>query len=243
MNKKSILLVVGLIVVVCVLSLLLGNLNQYHDNSGEITPTEGNVNFTYNNDKNNAIYWKWNNGSTAPVYNEYKNLTGTVTIDLNAIAWDKDYEPDSSDNHRKGSANAEYAEEHVVEDITNNINNSNLEQIKSSDKLNFTYNLEYYDQNDSLVTVKDYSAVLSEDDIIKNITLDGSKLKIDLYKNYQLNATEKVDNSTSNTNTVLEQSDINNINHAILRLKFEGIENQYQIKIILNEGVFNSSHM
>lgn len=244
MNNKSIIVIIGVIALVAIICLFLGTLNQYPDNFGQITATDGNVSFTYNNDKNSQIYWEWNNGSTAPVYNEYKNLTGNVTIDLNNVVWEEDYEPASSDNHRAGSVNTEYAKENVVKDLQNDINNSNLDQIKSSDKLNLTYSITYYDENDTQVSVTDYSEDSStEDDIIKDISLDGNKLKIELYKNYQVNVTEEVSGSDSHTKTILEQSDIDKIDYAILHLKFEGEENQYTFMINLKGDVFNSSHM
>ena len=244
MNRKSILFLVGILAVICIICMLMGSLNQYPDNQGEVTATDGNVSFTYNNDKNTQMYWKWNNGTTESLYNEYKNLTGNVTIDLNDVVWDEDYEPISSDDHPIGSVNTEYAKENVVEDLTNDINGSNLDQIKSSDNLNFTYSIDYYDENGTLITVTDYSEDgSSEDDIIKSISLDGSKLKLELYKNYQVNVTEEVSGSDSHTKTVLEQSDINKIDHATLNLEFEGIENQYSFMINLKDGVFNSSHM
>ncbi|MBO7718886.1 MAG: hypothetical protein J6S29_01905 [Methanosphaera sp.] len=244
MNNKSLLFLIGIVAAIGIICLFLGTLNQYPDNLGEVTATDGNVSFTYNNDKNSQIYWKWDNGSTAPVYNEYKNLTGNVTIDLNNVVWDEDYEPISSANHPTGSVNTEYAKEHVVDDLKNEINNSNLDAIKGSDDLNLTYSISYYDENGTEVAVTDYSSdSSSEDDIIKSIVLDGDKLKLELYKNYQVNATEEVSGSDSHTNTMVEQSGINKVKYAILNLDFEGIENEYHFMVNLKDDVFNSSHM
>lgn len=244
MNKKAVIAIVGVIIVVSALCLILGTVAQYHDNSGEVTAKEGNVSFKYNNDKSSTYYYEYYNGSTAPLYNEYKLLNGTVKIDLNDIKWDENYEPTESDNHPNKGVDAEYAQENVVTDISNDLNGSSINELKSNDNINFTYEITYYDENNSVVTVQDYSKDgKSADDIIENISLDGSVLTLNLFKDYQKNYTENISNAADYSGALpTTQSDVDTIDHAVLTLTFEGTEQQYIIDVDLKDDAFNATH-
>ena len=181
MNKKSILVIIALLAVIGIVVLLLGN--SHGENSGNLTPDDSTLTFKYNNDYSSSFFMDYGKGGSDSAYYDNKTLNGSLTLDLDRISWDANYTP----TNQSAKSDADYAKEHFVEDITKDFNTLKKE-----------VNVTYYDENQSVVDVVDYSA--EQDPIVNNMSLESNKLKVDLFKDYQKDyVTEITDGSTVKT--------------------------------------------
>lgn len=178
MNKKSIIFIIALLVVIGLVVLLLGH--SFSENSGSITPDESNLTFKYNNDYSSAYYMDLEKGGTDSMYYDNKTLNGTIVLDLTKVSWDENYSP----SNESAKSDVDYAKNHFIEDVSSDFNTLKKE-----------VNITYYDGNNSEVEMVDYS--VDQDPISSNMTLESNKLKVDLFKDYQKDyVTEINDGST-----------------------------------------------
>lgn len=208
MNKKSIICIIALLAVVAIAVLLLGN--SYSENSGNLTPDESTLTFKYNNDYSSSFYMDYGKGGSDSTYYDNKTLNGSLTLDLDKISWDANYTP----TNQTAKSDADYAKEHFLEDISENFNTMKKE-----------INITYYDENNSMVDVVDYSA--EQDPIANNMSLESNKLKVDLFKDYQKDyVTEIMDGSTVKTPLIAgNATKTNTIKSAKIEIKL--IDDKY----------------
>lgn len=178
MNKKSIIFIIGLLVVIGIVVLLLGN--SYSENSGSLTPDESTLTFKYNNDYTSSFYMDYGKGGSDSTYYDNKTLNGSLTLDLNKVSWDANYTP----TNQSARSDADYAKDSFLDDMDTYFNTFKKE-----------VNITYYDENNTVVDVDDYSA--DQDPISSNMSFESNKLKVDLFKDYQKDYTVEISDGST----------------------------------------------
>ena len=179
MNKKSIIFLIALLVIISLIVLILGG-HSYNENSATITTYESSLTFKYNNDYSSAFYIDLTKGGSDSAYYDNKTLNGTITLDLSKVSWDENYVP----VNESATSSVDYAKENFINDISTDLNTLKKE-----------VNITYYDENKTPVEVVDYS--VDQDAIHNNMTWESNKLKIDLFKDYQKDTVTEINDGST----------------------------------------------
>lgn len=225
MNKKSIIGIIVLFLIVIGISLvLLGP--KYSENSGDITVSESNLTLKYNNDYSSSLYFQMDTGKSGSAYYDKKTLNGSIVLDLEKLSWDENYTPAES-----AKSDANYAKRHFIEDITKDLRTLTKE-----------INITYFDENNTEVEVVDYSQ--EQDPISNNMTIESNKLKIDLFKDYQKDYEMEINDGSKEKTpiTASNATKLNTIKSAKIEIKLYNEEYCYHINIDVPSDKFNVTH-
>lgn len=204
--------------------------NTYPANVGKVTPKSSTLTLKYNDAKSTKFYFKYDDGDSDTVYYDKKIIEGSVKINLTRVKWKKnddnvDLSGKPYDKNEK--SDPQYAKEHFLKDIQKDFKNLNKE-----------CEIYFYTQNDNSVNLKDNSKVPKP--IKSKIKLNGTILTVKLFKDYQVNATEKIGKSYTyhGALSIGEQPDTHKITHAKLAIDLYNSKYSYRIYVKLNKPLF-----
>ena len=224
-DKKVLAIIIAVVAIIAVVGaffLLGGYANCY----GDATASGGNVTLTYSNDASGSYYRQMADGSTKTLYIDEKTLVGSIEVDLSQVTWQEGYEPS------EGSNNVGHAHDNAAAEISENLNSGESDYAQD-------VSIEYYDANNNPVELTNRGSGFFE----YNVSMNGNKLKIDIYEDFQKNYTTPVSNGADYGGVLTTTPDnTNNITKGILTLNFqkEGAFN-YTIDVDLS-SIFTLQH-
>lgn len=232
MNKKLIIILIGIILIILVtigvLVLDSDLFNSYPANTGDVSANASKLVLKYNNNKSSIYrYTNYETHKSEPLYYDDKLLNGEVKIDLSKITWSEESKINSNEkilDNKAYKTDTNYAKEQFLTDLKKDFNSNNITKL---------CNIEYYDKNNKILVYD--NSVNKTDNIVKNMSLNSDILTINLHKNYQLNTTTPIEGDKPYTGIlVYNQTEVNKINSAKLILTFYNDNYYYKINVKLD---------